>query len=195
MENNSEYGQGNNSGYGPVEPVNVGYFIDKAWKFCWPNVIARAWHYQEVCSENAKLIEDGGKVSMPGADDRWYMDLLSQDPLRTKKALEAEGIVFMASDEADENDWEKWIYTRIIVRAASQSVKVKVKAIDSVSNDVSGYRDNKEDGYARTNPWQEKNSSIGHFLVLTLPTRPNDRKLFAKALSDYKATNKVYPLA
>jgi hypothetical protein len=191
MADPNEYGYKENP-YGQEEPVNVGFFIDRAWRFCWPNVIARAWHYQESRPDNAKNIEDGFKIDIPDSDDRWYMDLLSKDPFRTKTALEAEGIIFMADANATAEDWDKWIFTRIVARTSNQSVNLTIKS--NTSDSVGGYLDDKEDGYVRTNPWKNSHG-IGHFLVLTVPPKPENPRYFAKALSDYKATNKVYPLA
>lgn len=177
----------NNSGFGPVEPVDVGFFIDRAWRFCWPNVIARAWRYQTKNAEAADLVEKGGSVSQPTDADRWYMDLLSQDPQRTKKALEAEGMLFKASSNAEADEWDKWVYTRILVRSSTQELSVRVKAASRCESP------SEETSYERSA--EPGNNSIGHFLVLTIPPAPSDTKYFAKALADYKATNKVYPIA
>lgn len=174
-------GDSGNRAFGSLEPIDAGFFIDRAWRFCWPNVIARAWQYQQKTPDLASKIESGGVIESPNDSDNWYMDLLSQDPTRTQKALEEEGMLFLASQDAIPEEWEKWVYTRMVVRASNQPTSIQVKAAS---------RENKQ-GLDSSNA----RNSIGHFLVLTLPPKPENPRYFAKALSDYKATNKVYPLA
>ena len=195
MNQSSEYGS-RGSAYGEFEPYNIGFFIDKAWFQCWPRVIGRAWLYQLEFADKARLVEQGQMITMATPDDRWYMDLLSHDPYRTKKALEAEGIAYLADDKAEQEHWQKWIFTRIIVRTRNQAVKIKVGPDNSDSNghNLGNYADDKLDGYVRNKPWDDVKAT-GHFLVLAIPPTPQEAKYVGKALADYMATNKVYPLA
>lgn len=207
MSSLEEYGPGFIGIYGESEPVNVGFFIDKTWRFCWPRVVSRAWAYQiseakksegdSNYDNRALLIEAGQKVSLPSPDDRWYMDLLSHDPYRTKKALEAEGMVFMADADAAEEDWQKWIFTKIVVRTRTQEVNVKLNSGEEHA-DVK-YSSKHKPGtslYKRGNMlWHNVSQGLGHFVVLTLPPAPEDAKFIAQAISDYRATNKIYPLS
>jgi hypothetical protein len=206
MSSSEEYGTGLPGMYGASEPMNVGFFIDKTWYLCWPKVIARAWTYQiteekkstsdDKYENKALLIESGQRVTMASPDDRWYMDLLSHDPYRTKKALEAEGMTFMASAKAAEEDWQKWIFTKMIVRSRSQTVDLTINS--EANNSNAKYSCKKDDGYSqyeRSMPWDDVSQGLGHFLVLTLPPAPSETKLIGQALADYKATNKIYPLS
>ncbi|MCJ8273723.1 MAG: hypothetical protein MJK04_30535 [Psychrosphaera sp.] len=126
MKYEDEYSLQTNQGYGSSEVVNIGLMIDQAWKFCWPKVIARAWTYQHKYPANAEVIETGETLNLPTDADRWYADLLSQDPLRTKQALEAEGMVFLAAQNTDKEHWEHWMFTRMLVRAYNQKFELVV---------------------------------------------------------------------
>jgi len=172
------------------EPYNIGFFIDKAWQHCWTRVIGRAWLYQLECADKAAVIEKGSQIAMPGPDDRWYTDLLSKDPVRTKKALAAEGLEFLAGENAEQENWQDWIFTRMIVRTRNQEIKVKIAS--DICEDVQC--DDKSAGYVRNRSCNNA-QSLAHFLILTIPPTPKDAKYVGKAIADYMATNKVYPLA
>jgi len=176
------------------EPLNIGFFVDRTWYLCWPNVIGRSWAYQENYSEKALKIENGEKVENATEEDNWYMDLLSKNPHKTLKALEAEGFIYLANADAAEENWEKWFFTKIIVRTRSQPVSIEVQAGDCSDTESNKYCAHEENGYSRKNIWNDKINGTGHFVVLTIPPKPNDPALFSVALSDYKASNKIYPM-
>ncbi|WP_022940769.1 hypothetical protein [Psychromonas hadalis] len=170
------------------EPQDIGFFVDRTWALCWPNVIGRAWHYQHNNHQNAKEIEAGKFIDFPTPDDRWYMDLLSKDPYKTLQALTAEGFVYLADENAAEEHWEKWVFTKIIVKTRNQATKFTVRS-KTTAVSLNGCK-----GYKRKNIWEEQVEGTGHFVILTLPPKPSKTSDFAVALSDYKASNKIYPL-
>jgi hypothetical protein len=126
MKYEEEYSTPTSQHYGSSEVVNIGFMIDQAWQYCWPKVIARAWTYQHKFPENAAKTENRESLHMPTQADRWYADLLSQDALRTKQALEAEGMVFLAAQHTEQEHWEHWVFTRMLVRAYDQQFKLDV---------------------------------------------------------------------
>jgi hypothetical protein len=267
MQYEEEYSTNTDQHYGRSEVVNIGFMIDQAWQYCWPKVIARAWTYQHKYPENAKETEQRKSLHLPTQADRWYADLLSQDPLRTKQALEAEGMVFLAAQHTEKEHWEHWVFTRMLVRTYDQAFKLDVKMepngqlreqlkinanlpseqkleLDYRVNKLSAlrkltlkgyeeqipksdkqqladldklrethneglfylldprstpesfkrYQTSSANSYSRQFPWDDIKAT-GHFAVLTLPPKPAELHLFAKALADYKATANIYPLS
>lgn len=189
MVNRNKYeSSANPSNVGRYEPEDIGFFVDRTWSLCWPNVIGRAWHYQHNNPVNAKKIEAGMFIDFPTPDDRWYMDLLSKDPYKTLNALTAEGFIYLADADAAEEHWEKWVFTKIIVKTRNQATKF------TVSSKTSGTPCCEKKSYKRENMWEKQIAGTGHFVILTLPPKPDEARHFSVALADYKASNKIYPL-
>ena len=124
------------SEYGPYEPQDIGTLIDNNWRRAWPKVISRAWMYEHNNAQKALYIKEGIKFDPQTGDDAWYQDLLSHSPVATKRALMAEGMVYGASENAEEESWEDWIYTRIIVRTRDQKVAIQITDDQVIAQNV-----------------------------------------------------------
>ena len=157
------------------QPADISLLIHNNWRRVWPRVITRAWLHQ------FSMNEKDGEVNE--ADQVWYNDLLSWDPIRVRKSLDIEGLISLAGMNAEQENWRQWVYSDFFVRVESD--EKQELTIPAIPESAKYHKKSDQNGWGPA-------VAFRHHVVLSIPPRPTEKKECSVKITEYSGSGRVY---